>query len=73
MVLKLKLTTDILIESIRKEEKEKLLKEGYIHKSNCPKARQDRKIKELKKANKSLQRKITKLQLELETIKMMRW
>lgn len=72
MVLKLKLTTDILIESIRKEEKEKLLKEGYIHKSNCPKARQDRKIKELKKANKSLQRKITKLQLELETIKMMR-
>lgn len=72
MVLKLKLTTDILIEFIRKEEKEKLLKEGYIHKSNCPKARQDRKIKELKKANKSLQRKITKLQLELETIKMMR-
>ena len=71
-VLKLKSTTDILIESIRKEEKEKLIKEGYIHKSNCPKARQDRKIKELKKANKSLQRRITKLQLELETIKMMR-
>ena len=71
-VLKLKSTTDILIESIRKEEKEKLIKEGYIHKSNCPKARQDRKIRELKKANNSLQRKITKLQLELETIKMMR-
>ena len=72
MVLKLKSTTDILIESIRIEEKEKLLNEGYIHKSNCPKARQDRKIRELKKANNSLQRKITKLQLELETIKMMR-
>lgn len=71
-VLKLKSTTDMLIESIRKEEKEKLLNDGYIHKSNCPKARQDRKIRELKKANKSLQRKITKLQLELETIKMMR-
>ena len=71
-VLKLKSTTDMLIESIRKEEKEKLIKEGYIHKSNCPKARQDRKIRELKKANNSLQRKITKLQLELETIKMMR-
>ena len=56
-VLKLKSTTDILIESIRKEEKEKLIKEGYIHKSNCPKARQDRKIKELKKAIKVFKEK----------------
>ena len=61
-----------LIESIRKEEREKLLNEGYIHKSDCPKARQNHKLKELKKANKSLQRKITELQLQLETIKMMR-
>ena len=68
----MKSITDILVESIRKEEKEKLLNEGYIHKSNCLKAKQDRKIRELKKANKSLQKKITELQLELETIKMMR-
>ena len=68
----MKSTADILIESIRKEEREKLLNEGYIHKSDCPKARQNHKLKELKKANKSLQRKITELQLQLETIKMMR-
>ena len=70
--IKMKSVTDFFIESIRKEEREKLLNEGYIHKSDCPKAREDRKIRELKKANKSLQRKISELQLELETIKMMR-
>ena len=63
---------DFLLENVRKDEREKLLREGYIHKSNCPKAKQDRKIRELKKVNKSLQRKISELQLELETNKMMR-
>lgn len=68
----MKSIVDVLVESICKEEREKLLNEGYIYKSDCPQVKQDRKIKELKKANKSLQRKITELQLELETNKMMR-
>ena len=68
----MKSVTDFFIENIRKEERERLLNEGYVHKSDCPKAKEARKIRELKKANKSLQRKITELQLELETNKMMR-
>lgn len=68
----MKSTSDILFQSIRREEREKLLDEGFIHKSKCPKARNDDKIKRLKKENKSLQRKITELTLQLETYKMMR-
>ena len=68
----MKSTSDILFQSIRREEREKLLDEGFIHKSECPKARNDDKIKRLKKENKSLQRKITELTLQLETYKMMR-
>lgn len=50
----MKSTSDILFQSIRREEREKLLDEGFIHKSECPKARNDDKIKRLKKENKSL-------------------
>ena len=68
----MKSASDILFQSIRREEREKLLDEGFIHKSECPKAQNDKKIKRLKKDNKSLQRKITELTLQLETYKMMR-
>lgn len=68
----LKSVSDILIQSIRREEREKLLDDGFIHKSECQKAQNDKKIKRLKKENKSLQRKITELTLQLETYKMMR-
>lgn len=60
------------IEVIREEARADLIREGYIHKSDCPRAREDKKIKELKKANRSLQKKVTELVLELETVKMMR-
>lgn len=61
-----------VIDVIRSEERQKLLDKGYIHKSECPRAREDKKLRELKKANKSLQRKITELQLEKHTNIMMR-
>ena len=61
-----------MINHIRNEERKKMIDEGYIHKSECPRAREDKKIKELKKANKSLQRKVTALTLEIEAAKMMR-
>ena len=61
-----------MINRIRNEERKKMIEEGYIHKDDCPRAREDKKIKELKKANKSLQRKVTELTLEIEAAKMMR-
>ena len=66
------MNSDYIIEVVRKEERQKLLDEGYIHKSKCPRAMEDKKLRELKKANKSLQRKITELQLEKHTNIMMR-
>ena len=63
---------EIVEKSIREDERIKLIEEGYIHKSKCPRAREDNKIRELKKINKSLQRKINELVLEIETYKMMR-
>ena len=60
------------IAMIRSEERQKLLDEGYIRKSDCPRTREDNQLRQLKKANNSLQRKITELTLELNTIKMMR-
>ena len=65
--------TDLLLEHIRNTERAKLLDEGYIHKSKCPAAREAEKIRQLKKANKSLQRKINELNMELTAIKLMRW
>lgn len=67
-----RMNSDYIFEVVRREERQKLLDEGYIHKSECPKAREDKKLRELKKANKSLQRKITELQLEKHTNIMMR-
>ena len=61
-----------MIDSVRMDERKKMIEEGYIHKSKCPRAREDNKIRELKKINKSLQRKVTELTLEIEAAKMMR-
>ena len=66
------LVAESMINHIRNEERKKMIEEGYIHKDDCPRAREDKKIKELKKANKSLQRKVTELTLEIEAAKMMR-
>ena len=64
--------TDQLLKMIRREEKAKLIKEGYIHKSECPKMQQEKRNRELKKANNSLQRKVSELTLQIESYKMMR-
>ena len=61
-----------MIDSVRMDERKKMIEEGYIHQSKCPRAREDNKIRELKKINKSLQRKVTELTLEIEAAKMMR-
>ena len=61
---------DYVEEMVRVDERQKMIDEGYIHKSECPRARED--DKRLKKENKSLQRKITELQCELYSDKMMR-
>lgn len=64
--------SDNILNVVRIEERQKLINEGYIHKSECPRAREDKKLRELKKANNSLQRRVTELTLELEAIKLMR-
>ena len=65
---------EFLVAKIRMEERQKLLDEGYILKKDCPASRESDKIRELKKANKSLQRNNEVLRLEIETMKMMgRW
>lgn len=60
------------MEHLKQEVKKELLNEGYIHKSQCPSAREGKKLRELKKANKSLQRRNQELTLQLEAIKLMR-
>lgn len=63
---------DSVEKQIRYDERTKMKSEGYIHKSDCPKQKDAEKIRQLKKANNSLQRKVTELTLELEAIKLMR-
>ena len=66
------MNSSMFIAMIRSEERQKLIEEGWIRKEDCPKVKEEKRNKELKKANNSLQRKITELTLELNTIKMMR-
>lgn len=64
--------SSMFVDMIRSEERQKLIEEGWIPKKDCPKFKEEKRNRELKKANNSLQRKITELTLELNTIKMMR-
>lgn len=66
------MNSTMFLAMIRSEERQKLINEGWIRKDECPKFKEQKRNRELKKANNSLQRKITELTLELNTIKMMR-